>query len=511
MTKIIIKTLKELNLWKENLNSNINFVPTMGNLHSGHLKLIKEANKQNSNITLISIFVNRLQFNNKKDFTNYPTSIEKDIKLAFTSGADAIFIPSEEEIFPPSNKNINYVKASKKLSSTLCGAKRIGHFDGVCTVVYRLITLIQPNIIFLGEKDWQQILILKEMAKDMSLNIKFRSISTLRDFDGVPFSSRNNLLSKSERMNLKLFSQELLNIQNIYKRRENLDVEKIIFKIKKLNIVIEYLELVKPFTLQESQPQDNITLLAGAVICGNTRLIDHVFLMKRKPIIAIDGPAGSGKSTVTKLIAERLGLIYLDTGAMYRAISWYFTKKEINYANKIELQESLKDISIFFKSKGKLFQDVYINNHCVTEEIRSQEVSSIVSSIATIREVRDFLVDEQQKIGASGGLVAEGRDIGTQVFPNAELKIFLTASIDERAKRRKLELEKKGDIKIDFEELKDQIKKRDLIDSTREISPLKKAKDAFEISTDGFSVDEIVQKIIDLYIDNIPEEVRNLF
>ena len=196
---------------------------------------------------------------------------------------------------------------------------------------------------------------------------------------------------------------------------------------------------------------------------------------------------------------------------MYRAISWYFTKKEINYANKIELQESLKDISIFFKSKGKLFQDVYINNHCVTEEIRSQEVSSIVSSIATIREVRDFLVDEQQKIGASGGLVAEGRDIGTQVFPNAELKIFLTASIDERAKRRKLELEKKGDIKIDFEELKDQIKKRDLIDSTREISPLKKAKDAFEISTDGFSVDEIVQKIIDLYIDNIPEEVRNLF
>ena len=510
MTKIIIKTIKELNLWKESLNSNINFVPTMGNLHSGHLKLIEEANKQNSVATLISIFVNPLQFDNKKDFTNYPKSINNDSELAFKSGADAIFIPSKEEIFPKNKNNIYFLKASKKLSSTLCGVKRVGHFDGVCTVVFRLLSLIQPNTIFLGEKDWQQLLILKEMIKEMKLNIELKSIATVRDSDGVPFSSRNNLLSHSERENLKLFSQELLNIQRGYPKEEKLDNTKIISKIKKLNVSIEYLELVNAFTLQKANSQENIILLAGAIKCGNTRLIDHVFLMKRKPIIAIDGPAGSGKSTVTKLIAKKLNILYLDTGAMYRALSWYFVKEKINYKNKSELNKSLKNISIVFKSNNKFLQDVYINNYCVTEDIRSQEISSLVSSIAKIPEVRDFLVGEQRKIGHKGGLVAEGRDIGTQVFPNAELKIFLTASIEERAKRRKLELEKKGDIKINLLDLKEQIKNRDLTDSTREISPLKKAKDAFEVNTDGFSVADIVKQIIDLYINNIPEEVRNI-
>ena len=510
MTKIIIKTIKELNLWKESLNSNINFVPTMGNLHKGHLKLIEESKKQNSSTTLVSIFVNPLQFDDKEDFTNYPKSIKKDSELAFKSGADAIFIPSKEEVFPKNKNNIYFLKASKKLSSTLCGVKRVGHFDGVCTVVFRLLTLIQPNTIFLGEKDWQQFLILKEMIKEMKLNIELKSIATVRDYDGVPFSSRNSLLSHSERQNLKLFSQELINIQREFPKEAKLDITKIISKIKKLDISIEYLELVNAFTLQKANSQENINLLAGAIICGNTRLIDHVFLMKRKPIIAIDGPAGSGKSTVTKLIAKELNILYLDTGAMYRALSWYFIKEKINYKNKSELNQSLKDISIVFKSNNKFAQDVYINNYCVTEDIRSQEISSIVSSIAKIHEVRDFLVGEQRKIGNAGGLVAEGRDIGTHVFPNAELKIFLTASIEERAKRRKLELEKKENIKINLFDLKEQIKKRDLTDSTRDISPLKKAKDAFEVNTDGFSVVDIVKLIIDIYINHIPEEVRNI-
>ena len=509
MNKIIIKSLKELKLWKENLNNNINFVPTMGNLHKGHLRLIKEASTHNKNITLVSIFINRLQFDRKKDFLNYPKSINKDIELAFQSGADAIFIPMEREIFPANNSDIVYLKASKKLSSVLCGAKRVGHFDGVCTVVYRLLTLIKPYLIFLGEKDWQQFLILKEMAKEMKLGIKFRSVATVRDFDGVPFSSRNNLLSNSERKNLKLFSQELIKVKNKFQGGENFDIEKTTSRIKKLDISLEYLELVNAYDLQKSDLQENITLLAGAVLCGNTRLIDHVFLMKRKPIIAIDGPAGSGKSTVTKLIAQKLNFLYLDTGAMYRSVSWYLLKNKVNYSDKSHLEESLKNISIIFKHNDKFLQDVYVNHYCVTEEIRSQEITSIVSSIATINEVRDFLVNEQRKIGNSGGLVAEGRDIGTQVFPNAELKIFLTASIEERVKRRQLELEKKGDIKITFEELRKQIKERDFADSNRELSPLKKAKDAFEIITDNFTVDEICQQIIDLYNENIPEEIKN--
>ena len=510
MTKIIIKTIKELQIWKESVNNYISFIPTMGNLHKGHLKLIEEANTLKSNTILISIFINRLQFNNKKDFNQYPQSLKKDIELAFKSGADAVFIPSEKEIFPQNEKEIVYLKASKKLSSTLCGVKRIGHFDGVCTIVYRLISLIKPTTLLLGEKDWQQLLILKDMVKKLKLNIKFKSIETVRDFDGVPLSSRNNFLSQSEREMMKLFSQELLNIQKIFPEEKKSEIYKMISKLKKSNLSFEYLELVNAFNLEKTTSITNISLLAGAIICGETRLIDHVFLMKRKPIIAIDGPAGSGKSTVTKLIAKKLNLVYLDTGAMYRALSWYLLKEKINYSIKNNLEKTLKNISIVFKSNNQFSQDIYINNQCVTKYIRSQEISNIVASIASISEVREFLVREQRKFGACGGLVAEGRDIGTKVFPNAELKIFLTASIDERAKRRKIELENNGNLEINFEELKDQIRERDLTDSKRKVSPLKKAKDAVEINTDGYSIDAIVKKIVNLYDEKIPEEVKNI-
>ena len=508
MTKIIIKTIKELNLWKESLNSNINFVPTMGNLHRGHLKLIEEANKQNSVATLISIFVNPLQFDNKKDFTNYPKSIKKDIELAFKSGADAIFIPSKEEVFPKNKNNIYFLKASKKLSSTLCGVKRVGHFDGVCTVVFRLLSLIQPNTIFLGEKDWQQLLILKEMIKEMKLNIELKSIATVRDSDGVPFSSRNNLLLKDEREKLKFFSAELFHAKQIFDQTKNISLKKIIKRLKDKDILIEYLEHVNAFNLKRSTSQMNITMLAGAIKCGNTRLIDHVFLMKRNPIIAIDGPAGSGKSTVSKLIAKKLKFIFLDTGAMYRALSWYLIDKKINYENRKELSSCLSNISITFNSVAGSKQNVIINNHNVTEKIRTQEISSIVSSIASIKEVREFLVTEQRKIGETGGLVAEGRDIGSKVFPNAELKIFLTATINERARRRKNELEAMGYGTINFEKLKNEIKQRDFDDSNREISPLVKSKTAIEIISDGYTVNEIVEKILEIYLEIIPKELH---
>ena len=151
--------------------------------------------------------------------------------------------------------------------------------------------------------------------------------------------------------------------------------------------------------------------------------------MKRRPIIAIDGPAGSGKSTVTKLIAKKLKLLYLDTGAMYRALSWLILKKNIDYKKEKKLLNIFKDISIVFKSNTNSHQDVYVNNYCVSEEIRSQKISSIVSKISSIKEVRKFLVEEQRKIGESGGLVAEGRDIGTTVFPHAELKVIPSKSL----------------------------------------------------------------------------------
>jgi pantoate ligase/cytidylate kinase len=480
----------------------------MGNLHNGHIKLISTAKNDNSNVNLVSIFINPLQFDNKLDLENYPKTIENDIKISFANGADAIFIPSTEDIYPPKNKNIKFLKAPIELSSALCGLNRIGHFDGVCTVVYRLLNLINPKNLYLGEKDWQQLLILKNLVLTKKLNVAIKSIPTQRDFDGIPLSSRNIHLSKNERKLIRFFSSELLEAKKNFRQKKKINLKEITEKLSAKKISIEYLEHLHPYTLQKARPQDNISLLAGAIRCGETRLIDHIFLMKRRPIIAIDGPAGSGKSTVTKLIAKKLKILYLDTGAMYRALSWFLIKENIDYKKEKKLQNVLKDISIVFKSNTNSHQDVFINNYCVTEEIRSQEVSSIVSKISSIKEVREFLVEEQRKIGESGGLVAEGRDIGTTVFPHAELKIFLTASIDERAKRRKSDENSKDSHEIELHTLKELIKKRDFEDSSRAISPLIKADDAIEIITDGYSINEVVDKIIDLYNDKIPKEIQ---
>ena len=508
MSKIIIRKIKELEEWRQNNKSDINFIPTMGNLHYGHQKLISTAKSDNSNFNFVSIFINPLQFDNKSDFENYPKTIENDIKISFSNGADAIFIPSTEDIFPPNNKNITFLKASPELSSALCGLNRIGHFDGVCTVVYRLLNLIKPKNLYLGEKDWQQILILKNLVKTKKLNIAIKSIPTQRDYDGIPLSSRNVHLSKKERKLIRFFSNELFVAKNNYKQEKKINLKEIIKKLSAEKIFVEYLEHLHPYSLQSLGVEDNISILAGAIRCGKTRLIDHVFLMKRSPIIAIDGPAGSGKSTVTKLIANKLKLLYLDTGSMYRALSWLLLKEKIDYKKEKKLNNILKDISIVFKSNANSHQDVFINNYCVTEEIRSQEISSIVSKISSIKAVRKFLVDEQRKIGESGGLVAEGRDIGTTVFPDAEIKIFLTASIDERAKRRKSDKKSKDSQEIDLNKLKELIKKRDFEDSNREISPLIRANDAIEILTDGCSINEVVDKIINLYNEKIPKEIQ---
>ena len=478
----------------------------MGNLHKGHIKLIESATNYHANTTLLSIFVNPLQFDNKKDFTNYPNTIEKDIDIAFKSGADAIFIPTNEEIFPK-DKNINFIKACKILTSSLCGVKRTGHFDGVCTVVYRLIKLINPVNLFLGEKDWQQVLIIKKMISDKELKVKVKTIPTLRDFDGAPYSSRNTLLSEEDRKHLMLFSQELVNTKNLFVKEKKIEINNLKRTLNQYNISIEYLELVNAYDLQETTERDNISLLAGAIICGSTRLIDHVFLMKKHPVIAIDGPAGSGKSTVTKLIAKKLNYIYLDTGAMYRALSWFLINEKINYKDNNELKRCLEKISITFQSDSSSIQDVFINKYCVTKEIRTQEINKIVSSIASIAIVREFLVKEQRKIGASGGLVAEGRDTATTVFPDAELKIFLNASIEERANRRTIELKNTGTEEINLEDIKAQIKQRDFDDSNREISPLTKDKKAIEIFTDGYTVEEIAEKILEEYNQIIPKEI----
>ena len=215
-------------------------------------------------------------------------------------------------------------------------------------------------------------------------------------------------------------------------------------------------------------------------------------------ISAIDGPAGSGKSTIAKLIAEDLGLVYLDTGAMYRLV----TLKALNDGILGNLDKTIKmldDLRIDIKKNG-----FYLDDTNVSEEIRKPVVSENVSDIAAIREVREKMVDLQRKFSESKNVILDGRDIGTVVFPNADVKIFLIADAKERANRRYRELVAKGE-NVKIEEIYENILKRDKIDSTRKESPLKKADDAIEVDTTSKNIEEVKNEI--LYIIKQKNEI----
>lgn len=217
--------------------------------------------------------------------------------------------------------------------------------------------------------------------------------------------------------------------------------------------------------------------------------------MVKKLIIAIDGPAGSGKSTSAKLVARQLGFLYIDTGAMYRAVTYLVIKRKlINNRNSIiNLAESI-NLELKFID-GKTI--VYADGLNITEEIRSHEVNSKVSDVSIIPEVRTELVKKQRQMSENAnGVVMEGRDIGTVVFPDADVKIFMVASIDERVKRRAKEYQEKGII-IQEKEIKKNLLNRDRIDSTRETSPLQKADTAVEVNTSDCTIEEQVNIILD--------------
>lgn len=213
----------------------------------------------------------------------------------------------------------------------------------------------------------------------------------------------------------------------------------------------------------------------------------------KKISIAIDGPASSGKSTVAKILAKKLNYIYCDTGAMYRALTYLAIQKNIDFEDEKALSDLCLDHTISFQQTEK-DQLVFIDGLEVTEAIRQPDVTNSVSIVAKHGAVREKMVELQQKIGQTGGVVMDGRDIGTAVLPEAEVKIFLVASVVERAERRYKENQQKG-ITTDFETLKEEIKHRDYLDSTREVSPLKQAEDAVKIDTTGMSIEEVVNAI----------------
>lgn len=226
---------------------------------------------------------------------------------------------------------------------------------------------------------------------------------------------------------------------------------------------------------------------------GNFFLI--FFLLMNNITIAIDGPSASGKSTTAKLLAEKLNYIYIDTGAMYRAVTLAWIREKTDISDDI-LLNIMKNINVSIK-QSEIGQRTFLNGEDVSDEIRLPDVTKFVSPISAIACVREILVSQQRKLAAYGAAVMDGRDIGTVVLPNAELKIYLVASIDARSKRRALELKLKG-VTCNEEDIKQQLIDRDKFDSSREISPLQKAKDAIEIDTSLITIDEQVNKILEL-------------
>ncbi|MFD2528051.1 MULTISPECIES: (d)CMP kinase [Polaribacter] len=223
--------------------------------------------------------------------------------------------------------------------------------------------------------------------------------------------------------------------------------------------------------------------------------------MVNKITIAIDGFSSTGKSTIAKLIANKYNYIYVDTGAMYRAVTLYAIDNKLitsDFFNVEELINSLSKISLLFKFNKDLgFAEMYLNNINVEKEIRTLSVSKLVSKVAEISEVRKKLVAEQQQMGKDGGIVMDGRDIGTVVFPEADLKLFMTASADKRATRRYKELIDRGD-KVNYDEILFNVQERDRIDSTREDSPLLKSDDAIEFDNSDMGINEQFERICTL-------------
>ncbi len=497
----------------------IGLVPTMGGLHPGHLSLMQRARQENSTV-IVSIFVNPLQFGPNEDYQRYPRTLEQDRKLCEQAGVDAIFVPTPEEM-GIAQKNIQENQVTQVIPpsgmiSSLCGRYRPGHFQGVATIVTKLFNLVQPDRAYFGQKDGQQLAVIKRLVADLNLPVEIVACPTVREASGLALSSRNQYLTATEKEQATVLFKGLQQAEAAFRagvRNSSRLIALVWEEVAKVStIYVEYIELVEPTTLMFLGKIEEEGMLAIATRLGSTRLIDNTILRDvynglRQPIIAIDGPAGAGKSTVARQVATQLGLVYLDTGAMYRAITWLVLENGIDIDDECSIAELANQCKIeLTPSQNLQFPvQVWINGIDVTQEIRSIEVTSQVSAIAAQNAVRKALVQQQQNWGQRGGLVAEGRDIGTHVFPDAEVKIFLTASVGERARRRQQDFTKQGQPEVSVEQLERDIAERDYKDSTRKISPLRKAADAVEVQTDGLTPSEVAAQIVNYYQDRLSQ------
>jgi len=504
----LLRTRRDLMAWRREQRGAVHFVPTMGALHAGHLALIRRAAQERGTgrpAVLVSVYVNPLQFGPQEDFQRYPRDLRSDAALAAEAGAQALFAPEVEEIQPGGGDALTRIQPPAPLLRSLCAPGRPGHFEGVATVVVRLLALVRPERLLLGEKDWQQLVILRRVLADLGLPVVVEGCPTVREPDGLACSSRNRYMNPAERLQAAVLPASLHAVARQAPAETDL-ASRLRETLERAGAVVEYAQLVAAHSLAPLSHPRGLCVLAAAIRCGPSRLIDHTFLMSRSPIVAIDGPAGAGKSTVTRALARRLGLLYLDTGAMYRAVTWWVQHQGVDPADAAAVGRCLEglDLQLLVGPGGE--PSVRINGHEVSEAIRGPQVTAQVSQVAAHGCVREALTAQQRAMGGRGGLVAEGRDIGTAVFPDAELKVFLTATVAERARRRASDLEQRGFPVPPLAELETQIAERDHLDSTREVAPLLQAPDAEELVTDGMTIEAVIQALVDRFRQRVPEE-----
>lgn len=276
-----IKETKEMNLFSRRAKGRgkkIGFVPTMGAMHEGHLSLVAEAKKR-SDVVVASIFINPIQFGPQEDFAHYPRDLKRDKKLLKALEIDALFLPEKNKMFPNGFKT--YVEVGE-LSKKMCGRSRTEHFRGVATVVVKLFNIVDPDLAFFGEKDYQQQLIIRQMVKDLNLPVEIVSLPTIRDYDGLAMSSRNAYLDDKERKSATLLYRALNTAKEEIEKGER-DPKKITFRLRSLigsepSLRLEYVILADPETLEEVKRVKGKTLVALAAHIGKTRLVDNILV-----------------------------------------------------------------------------------------------------------------------------------------------------------------------------------------------------------------------------------------
>lgn len=271
-----ISDMKAVTRSNRDLGKTIGFVPTMGYLHEGHLSLMKRSVAGND-FTVISIFVNPTQFGPNEDFEKYPRDIERDFRLAESVGVDVVFAPSVAEMYPDNYKT--YVEV-EDITNVLCGLSRPGHFRGVTTVVNKLFNIVEPNKAYFGQKDAQQVVVLKKMVRDLNMNLEIVTCPIIRESDGLAMSSRNVYLDKEERMAALILSKSLFEVEEMIKQGEK-SREKVVKylkdRIKSEKLAdIDYVEVVSTDGLGQAEKLEGSILVALAVKFGKTRLIDNI-------------------------------------------------------------------------------------------------------------------------------------------------------------------------------------------------------------------------------------------